>query len=137
MGHTPYGYKIEGGKAVIDEETANQVRQIFEYYLYGESLTAAASKAGLKMFHGGVSRMLKNSHYLGDDYYPAIIDRETFDNAEAERLRRAESLGRIWEPEGQEKIEVPVSFRTRQAERKYDDPFLQAEYAYSLIESEG
>lgn len=45
--------------------------------------------------------------------------------------------GRIREPEGQEKIEVPVSFRARQAERKYDDPFLQAEYAYSLIESEG
>lgn len=137
MGHTPYGYKIEGGKAVIDEETANQVQQIFEYYLDGESLTTAASKAGLKMFHGGVSRMLKNPHYLGDEYYPAIINRETFDKAEAERLRRAEALGRIREPEGQEKIEIPVSFRTRQAERKYDDPFLQAEYAYSLIESEG
>lgn len=137
MGHTPYGYKIEGGKAVIDEEAANQVQQIFEYYLDGESLTTAASKAGLKMFHGGVSRMLKNPHYLGDEYYPAIIDRETFDKAEVERLRRAEALGRIREPEGQEKIEIPVSFRTRQAERKYDDPFLQAEYAYSLIESEG
>ena len=137
MGHTPYGYKIEGGKAVIDEETANQVQQIFEYYLDGESLTTAASKAGLKMFHGGVSRMLKNPHYLGDEYNPAIIDWETFDKAEAERLRRAEALGRIREPEGQEKIEIPVSFRTRQAERKYDDPFLQAEYAYSLIESEG
>lgn len=137
MGHTPYGYKIEGGKAVIDEEAANQIRQIFEYYLDGKSLTTAAGKAGLKMFHGGVSRMLKNPHYLGDDYYPPIIERETFDKAEAERLRRAESLGRIRELEGQEKIEVPVSFRTRQAERKYDDPFLQAEYAYSLIESEG
>lgn len=137
MGHTPYGYKIEGGKAVIDEGAARQVRQIFEYYLDGESLTTAASKAGLKMFHGGVSRMLKNLHYLGDDYYPAIIDRETFDKVEAERLQRAESLGRIREPEGQEKIEVPVSFRTRQAEQKYDDPFQQAEYAYSLIESEG
>lgn len=124
MGHTPYGYKIKGGKAVIDEEAANQVRQIFEYYLDGESLTTAAGKAGLKMFHGGVSRMLKNPHYLGDDYYPAIIDGETFDKVEAERLRRAESLGRIREPEGQEKIEVPVSFRARQAERKYDDPFL-------------
>lgn len=137
MGHTPYGYKIEGGKAVIDEEAAGQVRQIFGYYLAGESLTTAAGKTGLKMFHGGVSRMLKNPHYLGDDYYPAIIDRETFDRAEAERLQRAESLGRIREPEGQEKIEVPVSFHIRQAERKYDDPFLQAEYAYSMIESEG
>ncbi len=81
--------------------------------------------------------MLRNPHYLGDDYYPAIIDRETFDKAEIERLRRAEYLGRIREPEGQEKIEVPVSFCTSRVEQKYDDPFLQAEYAYSLIESEG
>lgn len=137
MGHTPYGYRIEGGRAVIDEEAAKQVRQIFEYYLTGESLTTAAGKAGLKMFHGGVSRMLKNPHYLGDDYYPAIIDQETFERAEAERLRRAKSLGRVREPEGQEKIEVPVSFRTSRVEQKYDDPFLQAEYAYNLIESEG
>lgn len=137
MGHTPYGYKIEGGKAVIDEDAARQVRQIFEYYLEGESLTTAASKAGLKMFHGGVSRMLKNPHYLGDDYYPTIIDREAFEKAEAERLRRAEYLGRVREPEGREKIAVPVSFHASLMEQKYDDPFLQAEYAYSLIESEG
>ena len=89
------------------------------------------------MFHGGVSRILKNPHYLGDDYYPAIIDRETFDKVEAERLRRAEYLGRIREPERRKKIAVPVSFQASPMEQKYDDPFLQAEYAYSLIESEG
>lgn len=46
MGHTPYGYKIKGGKAVIDEEAANQVRQIFEYYLDGESLLRLPAKQG-------------------------------------------------------------------------------------------
>ncbi len=137
MGHTPYGYRIEGGRAVIDEDAAEQVRLIYKFYLEGDSLITAASKAGIKLFHSGVSRMLRNSHYLGDDYYPAIIDRETFDKAETERLRRAEYLGRIREQQGQEKIEVPISFHTCQAEQKYDDPFLQAEYAYSLIESEG
>ena len=137
MGHTPYGYRIEGGRAVIDEEAAEQVRLIYKFYLKGDSLITAANKAGIKSFHSGVSRMLRNPHYLGDDYYPAIIDRETFDKAEIERLRRAEYLGRIREPEGQEKIEIPVSFCTSRVEQKYDNPFLQAEYAYSLIESEG
>lgn len=137
MGHTPYGYRIEGGRAVIDEEAAEQVRLIYKFYLEGDSLITAANKAGIKSFHSGVSRMLRNPHYLGDDYYPAIIDLETFDKAETERLRRAEYLGRVREPEGREKIAVPVSFRASPMEQKYDDPFRQAEYAYSLIESEG
>ena len=137
MGHTPYGYRIDDGRAVIDEDAAEQVRLIYKFYLEGDSLITAASKAGIKSFHSGVSRMLRNSHYLGDDYYPAIIDRETFDKAETERLRRAEYLGRVREPEGREKIAVPVSFHAIPMEQKYDDPFLQAEYAYSLIESEG
>ena len=137
MGHTPFGYKIENGCAVVDEAAAGQIRQIFQFYLEGDSLTTAAKKAGVISFHGGVSRMLKNMHYLGDEYYPAIIDRETFDKAEQERMRRAAALGRIKEPEEQEEIQIPTVFHTKPAEQTFDDPFLQAEYAYSLIESEG
>ena len=37
------------------------------------------------------------SKYLGDDYYPAIIDKETFDKAEEIRMERAKALGRVWE----------------------------------------
>ena len=29
MGHTPYGYRIENGIAVIVKTTANQVQQLF------------------------------------------------------------------------------------------------------------
>lgn len=81
--------------------------------------------------------MLKNMHYLGDEYYPAIIDRETFDKVEQERMRRAAALGRIKEPVEQEGILIPTVFQTKPAEQTFDDPFLQAKYAYSLIESEG
>lgn len=59
MGHTPYGYRIEGGRAVIDEEAAEQVRLIYKFYLEGDSLITAANKAGIKSFHSGVSRMLR------------------------------------------------------------------------------
>lgn len=30
-----------------------------------------------------------------------------------------------------------VDFSTKPMEKQYEDPFMQAEYAYSLIESEG
>ncbi len=64
----------------------------------GDSLATAAKKAGIKSFHAGIGRMLRNTRYLGDDYYPAIIDPDTFTAAEAERIGRAEKLGRIYEP---------------------------------------
>lgn len=137
MGHTPFGFKIENGSAVVDKAAAGQIRQIFQFYLEGDSLATAAKKAGVISFHGGISRMLKNKHYLGDEYYPAIIDRETFDRAEQERMRRAAALGRIKEPAVQEGILIPTVFHTKPMEQTFDDPFLQAEYAYSLIESEG
>ena len=42
MGHTPYGYRIENGIAVIDKTTANQVQQLYKNYLCGLSLANAA-----------------------------------------------------------------------------------------------
>lgn len=137
MGHTSFGYRIESGKAVIDEKEAEQIRQVYHFYLAGYGLMTAAGKAGITSFHGGVSRMLRNKHYLGDEYYPAIIDQRTFDRAEAERQRRAEFLGRIRSPQEQEEIIIPNTFHMRSIEQKFDDPFRQAEYAYGQIESEG
>ncbi|MDD4496082.1 MAG: hypothetical protein PHV32_17360 [Eubacteriales bacterium] len=87
MGHTPYGYRIENGKAIIDEQAAEQIKTLFESYLTGDSLATAAKKAAIKSFHAGVGRMLQNKRYLGDEYYPVIIDPDTFAAAEAERNR--------------------------------------------------
>ena len=47
MGHTPFGYRIENGIAVIDEEAAAKVRQLYKNYLGGLSLTNAAKEAGI------------------------------------------------------------------------------------------
>ena len=51
-------------------------------------------KAGKQAIHLSVKNMLQNTHYLGDEFYPAIIYRDTFDAFEAELQRRAEVLGR-------------------------------------------
>lgn len=91
---------------------------------------------GLKLFHGSAGRMLRNTHYLGDEYYPAIIDQELFDKAEEERQSRASQLGRIRELKVKETPAVPLHFTMGKQIQEFDNPFKQAEYAYSLIESE-
>jgi hypothetical protein len=136
MDHIPYGYRIENGKAVIDEKTAGQVRTLFEAYLAGDSMNTAAEKAGIQTLHSVIGRMLTNARYAGDEYYPAIIDRETLAAAAEERLRRAEKLGRIREPKEEKGIVMPTAFRMREGTEQFDAPFAQAESAYSLIESE-
>lgn len=134
--HIPYGYRIVDGKAVVDEFQAEQVRTFFKEYISGKALKAAAEEVGLNIFHGSAGRMLRNIHYLGDDYYPAIIDQELFDNAEVERLSRANQLGRVRELKAKETPAVPLHFTMGRQTKVIYDPFEQAEYAYSLIESE-
>lgn len=137
MGHTPYGYRIENGKAVVDKDQADQIRKMYAGYLRGLALMDAAKEAGLKLYHGSAKRMMQNRHYLGDVYYPAIINQETFDAALAEQQKRAKTLGRIYEPKEIEEPQPSMKFSICKVLKKYEDPFKQAEYAYGLIESEG
>lgn len=130
----PFGYRIENGKAVIDEEAAEKIKVLFQSYLSGNSLETAAKKAGIKVSHSGIGRILRNAKYLGDEYYPAIIDYDTFQAAQAERFIRVEQLGRIRQTEKEEEVIFPTTFHMREVTDELDDPFAQAEYIYSLIE---
>lgn len=136
MSHVPYGYRIENGKAVIDEEKAGQVKKLYKAYLSGLAYVPAAEAAGLKLYHTGAKKMMQNKRYLGDDYYPAIIDNDTFDAAEVERVKRQVKLGRVFDDKPVKENKVATGFKMPKVQKKYDDPFKQAEYVYSLIESE-
>ena len=136
MSHIPFGYRIENGKAVIDEVTAEQVRNLFRNYLSGMALVSAASEAGIETYHATVSKMLANRRYLGDDFYPPIIDEATFKLAQKERKNRAKKLGRDHFISEVLVLEVPTEFEMRKATKHYDNPAEQAEYLYTLIESE-
>ena len=57
MGHTPYGYRIENGSAVIVEREANFIRQMFQNYLDGMSLREAGKSAGYGRTHSQVKRV--------------------------------------------------------------------------------
>ena len=136
MSHIPFGYKIENGKAEIDEPAAEQVRNLFRNYLSGMALVSAASEAGIETYHATVSKMLANRRYLGDDFYPQIIDHDTFRAAQQERRKRAKKLGRDHFVSEAPVLEVPAEFEMRKAIKHYDNPAEQAEYLYTLIESE-
>ncbi len=50
-------------------------------------LTRSIEQAGIEKTHSVMGRILKNILYLGNDVYPAIIDKETFDKAEEIRKK--------------------------------------------------
>ena len=133
MAHIPYGYKIVNGKAEVDEKQAEAVRKLFDGYIAGLGLKPAAENAGFEIYHGSAGRMLRNTHYLGDEYYPAVIDGERFDKAEEIRMSRASSLGRVRELQAAPKPVADTRFTLPTVERKFTDPFEQAEYAYGFI----
>ncbi|MGB9975893.1 recombinase [Thermovenabulum sp.] len=136
MSHIPFGYIIQNGRADVNEEEAVKIEKLFEAYLSGLSLTDAAQKAGIKRYHTSIARMLADKRYVEDKFYPPIISRDTFEKAQLERRRRAEALGRIYEHKGNEKKILNFRFHASMPDNLYDDPFQQAEYAYSLIKSE-
>ena len=134
MGHTPYGYRIENGAAVINEAEAECVRRIFDNYISGMSLREAASAAGHPLVHSTVKRMLTKKYYCGDDFYPAIIDISTFHTANSELKRRADNKNQT----GKTRRIIPkpeTEFTFSHPRTQYDDPYEQAQYLYSLIES--
>ena len=89
MGHTPFGYKIENGIAVIDQPAADKLRQLYKNYLSGMSLSKAAT-----------------------------------------------ALGRNNKQTQMRKLQIPTRFHMGEVTALYDNPVKQAEYLYSLIESE-
>ena len=136
-GHRPFGYRIENGDAVIVPEEADQILKIYAEYLSGKSFIEAARSAGLTLQHSSVKRILQNKHYLGDEFYPAIIDRETFDAAEAERQLRMNIMGRAsLKKTNSVKRQVKTRFNMKPMVRQIRDPRERAAYIYSLIESE-
>ena len=111
-----YGYKHdEEGKLIIDEETAENVRLIYNQYLQGKSVIGIirelekrkiASPTGKEKWckrtidvmlsnekYTGDVRLLKTSksevQYLATDNNPAIISKETFEAVQLERVRRS------------------------------------------------
>jgi site-specific DNA recombinase len=106
--HMPIGYKLADGKIQLDEPKADVVKRIFADYLSGVSTSALAkrlteigfpnanSKASWN--HGSIGKILENVKYLGDEFYPQMIDSEVFEQVRKRRRERCEQLGRSIKP---------------------------------------
>lgn len=106
--HMPLGYRMAGGKIVIDPEQAEIIKGIFQEYSEGASLYQIAKKlteqgalnANYKPVwnHGTVGKILENRKYLGDEVYPAILEQKLFDKVQEHRKEKSRRLGRIIQP---------------------------------------
>lgn len=95
--YIPYGYTMENGDIVIEQNEANTIRYIFETYIAGATLKDIAdrltaqrvvySEKNTEWNKARVMRILDNVKYLGDDTFPQIIDEGLF--AEAARQKTA------------------------------------------------
>lgn len=133
MSRLCYGYTIRDGRLEVQETEAENIRKIFKNYLDGNALIKSADLAGLKKNSSSVKRMLTNEKYLGNEIYPKIIDRESFEKAGQMLKERAVAMGRVWEKE-EEIIRVPCKFRYKSEKVLPIDPFERAIHQYNLIE---
>lgn len=136
MSHTLFGYKTENRIAVIDQPAADKLRQLYKNYLSGMFLSKAASAAEIKTYHGTAKRLTETTHYLGDSFYPAIIDEDIYQKTQEERRRQSTALGQNNKQTQMRKIQIPTHFHMGEVVALYDNPVKQTEYLYSLIESE-
>lgn len=110
-GQTPYGYRIEDGKYVIDEARAAVVREVFERLLAGDTIKevfTSLNERGLRTLkgkeftRGSINSMLNQEKYKGEYVFrpgredsfsvqgamPAIISPELWDAVQSKRGRR-------------------------------------------------
>lgn len=93
-----YGYEKHQFEYFVVDSEAAIVRRIFEEYLSGKTLLQIGnglSKENIAYYKDrttwskqAVRRVLENAHYTGDEEYPALIDRKTFDKARKLRLEK-------------------------------------------------
>lgn len=130
----PYGYRIVNGMAEPDPREHEKLLQLYEHYLEGWSLEMCLSSIGIDRSIRGLRAILDNPVYLGTDYYPPLIDGETWNAAkEAAERRGAHLVGRASRMSRQ-----PIPIRTRftmapDAEEPVGDPVECAAAMYARI----
>jgi hypothetical protein len=131
MTHVPYGYRIENGRARINEEEAERVLALYFSFLSGKTMKEAAEIAGIRKTHSMFPRLLKDKHYIGDDYYPRIIEPDMFQKVQLAREKRKRKRSVRAVP----RAKIHQAFAWDEIEEQFENPYEQAEYMYSKIRS--
>lgn len=90
MSKPAYGYKIENGKLIKDEEKARKIQELFNEFLHEDiSLNKLANKYGFSV--NGIKKILSNFTYIGkvkfdnqihDGQHEAIISSTDFNHVQ-------------------------------------------------------
>lgn len=97
-GHPTLGIKVKDGKIVEDPETADIVRDIFDYYVRTQSITQTSryllDKYKIVRAYRNLKSLLKNRRYIGyadngELLYAPIVDPTTFDLAQEIMTQRS------------------------------------------------
>lgn len=129
----PYGYRIENGLAVADENESKTLQKAFEFYINGDSLQAIANNLGINRYHSGILNLLVDKRYLGTDFYPSLISKELFDQvqmAHQNRMHQHSQPALSVKP-----TKVYTDFEMEPIVQHLDDPYAQAQYIYTLIKT--
>ena len=89
----PYGYKMEKGIVLINEQEAEYIRRIFDMRISGIGVYAIGKmlyEEQIPFFDETRDKAIKKASailykpiYIGDEKYPPVIDRETFEKIQA------------------------------------------------------
>ena len=120
-----------------------------KYYLKGDSIQLSGEKAGIPLSISALGYILKRRAYVGDGYYPPIIDQETYDKVQAERQERYEKLGCFTSNNSIPAFPVHDQFRLetesekhwmewpQEAKEAMIEPARKAAYIYTRVHSHG
>ena len=91
--YIPFGYKYENGQKVINEKESVAVIEIFTRYLKREGVMAIANDLTERRIEympnefewnkSRVLRVVKDARYIGENKFPPIIDKPTFNTVQA------------------------------------------------------
>ncbi len=63
MARPPYGYKVIDGNLIVDDESSENIKLIFEEFANSKSLNQISKNYGMSV--NGIKKILKNFTYLG------------------------------------------------------------------------
>lgn len=91
----PYGYEMQNGKVAESKDEADIVKPLFRAYASGASYRELAirmetervpySRGNARWNKNKVARILNNERYCGEKGFPALIDRNVYEQAMARK----------------------------------------------------
>ena len=135
MAHIPYGYKIQNGRAVIISEEAVRIRSLYHAFLEGLSIDSAGKKTGIPLSRSAVGKILSNRVYLGDGYYPPLIEESLYKRVQEERAGRTPASPSARRSSVPATIPIRTAFYLSSPPEKKGNAAFDAQSLYESIEA--